>query len=228
MLPSKRDVEVRIRRAAATLATLPPFGVDVPWRRCRTPYRIFLAELLLVRTRVDLVAERFEGIYRRFPSPAAFAAASQDDVAEALASLGLRKRIPLIRRAMEYLVDRHDGCIPASQEELLRIPGVGTYAAAATAAFAFGHRGVPADVNVLRLLARITGLEMEHRTKGSKTLRALLPLLAPETGGPACEVVLDFARLTCKPRRPRCDECSLVSCCHHAHAHIPPASASSA
>jgi A/G-specific adenine glycosylase len=214
-LSSQRET---IIRAAQRLRKETPFWAskELPWRQRRTPYRIFLAELLLVRTRADVVAAIFEDVFGRFPTVDALASAPEADVALALAPLGLRKRVPILIRGAKFVVEEFGGKIPQRLDELVDIPGIGLYTAAAISAFAFGHPQVPADVNVLRFLARLTGLEMEHRTKGSKSLRSLLPLLSEAQGGPQAEILLDFARLICRPRKPRCAECALSATCSFA------------
>ena len=193
-------------------------STEFPWRRQRTTYRIFLAEFLLVRTRSDVVARIFEDVYRRYPTPCSLAEASYESLADALASLGLCKRVPLLIRAARYIVDEFGGEIPSDPDKLICIPGIGPYTASAIAAFAFGIPMVPADVNVLRFLSRLTGLAMEHKTKGSKQLRALLPLFSEDCGGPSPEILLDFTRLICRPRSPLCQGCDLHSLCNYAQA----------
>jgi DNA (cytosine-5)-methyltransferase 1 len=210
-------IEGLVQDAAKCLATLSPFeNGHLPWRQERTPYRIFLAELLLIRTRADTVAAHYEEIYRRFPSVRDLATASQENVEEALAPLGFHKRVPFLMKAAEFIVDEYGGNIPSDPDLLIDIPGIGSYTAAAIAAFAFGRPVVPADVNILRFLSRLTGFDMKHKTKGSKQLRALLPLLSEHRGGPSAEVLLDFTRLICKPRHPLCTECVLKTECSFA------------
>jgi len=186
---------------------------DLPWRNQKTPYRVFLAEFLLVRTRSDVVARIFENIVARYPDIPTLAKSNEEELAANLAPLGLRKRVPYLLKAAQYLEEYHKGQIPRKIEELLKVPGLGFYTAVAIAAFAFNSQEVPADVNILRFLSRITGLPMEHPTKGSKELRNLLPLLSQDNGGPMPENLLDFTRLICRSRHPQCGECPLREDC---------------
>ncbi len=211
---SEEEIRNQVRAAAVRLRETGTAVTNLPWRSWRTPYRIFLAEFLLVRTRSDVVAARFEEIYRTFSSVKALAAADEEVLAAILYPLGMRKRAPLLLKAARHLIEHHNGEIPQSTDDLLAIPGIGAYTSSAIAAFAFGMATVPADVNILRFLARLTALPMEHVTKGSAALRELLPLLSSATDGPSVEVLLDFTRLICKPRRPLCVECRLQSFCH--------------
>lgn len=203
-------------------ATIPSSSAEyLPWRKVRTPYRIFLAELLLVRTRSDVVARLFEGIASRYPDMLALADADQEELAASLEPLGLRKRAPFFPKAAQYILEHHEGRIPEKFEELMKVPGLGLYTAAAVAAFAYGSSEVPADVNILRFLSRLTGLPMKHPTKGSPELRTLLPLLSSDLGGPAPEKLLDFTRLICHARRPLCGECPLRDECRYASSASP-------
>ena len=186
---------------------------DLPWRKTRTPYRIFLAEFLLVRTRADVVARIFEEVVESYPSVHTLANAKEEELNVVLKPLGLRKRISLLMRAAVYLGEYHDSDIPDTIEELMAVPGLGLYTATAIAAFAYGSTKVPADVNILRFLARLTGLPMEHPTKGSQKLHSLLPLLSKGKGGPEIDNLLDFTRLVCSPRRPKCEDCPLRASC---------------
>ncbi len=187
----------------------------LPWRVNRTPYRVFLAEFLLVRTRTDVITRVFEEIVAAYPNINTLAKASEEELASVLKPLGLRKRVPILIRAANYIVRDHNGQIPTNINDLFNIPGLGLYTSVAIAAFAFDSIEVPADVNILRFLSRFSGLEMSHPTKGSEKLRELLPFLSKANSGLPAEKLLDFSRLVCCPKRPRCLDCPLRSQCHY-------------
>lgn len=188
---------------------------DLPWRRQKTPYRVFIAEFLLVRTRADVVERVFHDVLVHYPNLSSIANADEIELASILNPLGLKKRVPQLIKAAQYLIRHHDGKIPENIDELMSVPGIGLYTATAITAFAYGLKNVPADVNILRFISRLTGLPMSHPTKGSKELRELLGPLSAERGGPETEVLLDFTRLICKPRNPKCKECLLRSICDY-------------
>jgi len=196
-----------------------PYWVSkqLPWRLPRTPYRVFLAEFLLIRTRANAVAEIFEEVVAAYPDLNSLASADERHLASTLKSLGLKKRVPLLIRAAQYLMEQHEGQVPEKVEDLLEVPGLGLYTSVAIAAFAYDSGEVPADVNIMRFLSRLTGLPMGHPTKGSNDLRALLPLLSQDMGGPEPESLLDFSRTICGPWRPRCSECPIrIDCSYFA------------
>ncbi|MDN5375140.1 MAG: A/G-specific adenine glycosylase [Thermacetogenium sp.] len=211
----KNEVYSRVIRAGVELAKHKIAETELPWRKYRTPYRIFLAEMLLVRTRVDMVARLFEQVVARYPTVYSLASANEEELGLLLRPLGFFKRIPLLIRAARYICERHGGEIPHKVEELLKVPGVGPYTAVAVATFAYGRDGIPADVNVLRFISRLAGLEMQHPTKGSVEARELLSLLSERNVGLSAENLLDFARLICKPRQPKCRECPVRSQCSY-------------
>ncbi len=188
-------------------------GEKLPWRQHRTPYRIFLAELLLVRTRSDVVARIYENVFNHYPDIDALGAANEDELGEILYPLGLSKRMPYIIKAAQHICKVHNGKIPMDVNDLLETPGLGLYTAPAIATFAYGQSFVPGDVNILRFISRLTGLEMEHKTKGSKKLWELAPLLSEDCTGLSAEKLLDFTRLICRSRNPLCDECPLIKFC---------------
>lgn len=200
----KAGVELSRYRVAET---------ELPWRKYRTPYRIFLAEMLLVRTRADIVAAHFERIVSKYPTIEALARADENELREVLRPLGLSKRVPYLIKAARYICENHNGEIPTDLESLLKVPGIGTYTAAAILTFAYGQGLVPADVNILRFVSRFTGLEMGHVTKGSQQLRDLLPLLSEANIGLSAENLLDFTRLICRSRKPKCNVCPLHKYC---------------
>jgi len=206
-----------LRWAAAQLASHSKTWeqAELPWRVDRSPFGVFVAEFLLVRTRSDVVARVYQGVIERYPEPEALADADPAELERLLTPLGFRKRTPLLIRAARVLVDDFQGHVPNRREDLLSIPGIGRYTADAIAAFAFAESTVPADVNILRFVARLTGLPMRHPTKGSKELLDLLPDLASAEPRPSPESLLDFTRIVCRPRTPRCNICPLVDRCRY-------------
>jgi len=187
--------------------------INLPWRQLRTPYRIFLAEMLLVRTRADVVIRIYEDVFNYYSNVHKLAEADEDELREVLHPLGLSKRIPYIIEAARHICEVHEGNIPSDIDTLLKVPGLGTYTAAAVATFAYGQALVPGDVNILRFIARLTELDMEHKTKGSKQLRELSTLFSEPCTGLSAEKLLDFARLICRPRNPLCGQCPLTRYC---------------
>ncbi len=211
----KQELSHKVMWAGCILSKYKLQDVELPWRQRRTPYRIFLAEMLLVRTRADVVTRIYEDIFEQYPDIDALAQADEGELRAALKPLGLAKRVPFFIKAAGYICEVHDGKIPKTVEDLLKVPGLGIYTAPAIATFAYGQEFVPADVNILRFLARVTGLEMKHKTKGSKALWDLLPFLEKVHTGLLAENLLDFTRIICRSRTPRCERCPLTTRCSY-------------
>src|ERR1700735_3965762 len=130
---------------------------DLPWRASRDPYRVWLSEIMLQQTRVAAVIEHYQEFLRRFPSVAKLAAAREASVLAAWSGLGYYRRARMLHAAAQVIVREHGGAFPVSQRELLALPGVGRYTAAAIASIAFGEPVAVVDGNVERVLQRISG-----------------------------------------------------------------------
>lgn len=211
---------VRLVEALTRLSEVKIAETELPWRKYRTPYRILLAEMLLIRTRADIVATHFERIALKYPTIEDLSCADEDELRAELHSLGLANRVTYLRKAANYILKDYNGEIPNDFDQLMKIPGIGQYAATAILTFAYGKNLIPADVNILRFISRFTGIEMKHKTKGSQKLGEILLQLS-KTGIPfSAENILDFTRLMCKPRKPKCECCPLSTQCSYNKIHL--------
>src|SRR5882672_12788102 len=129
---------------------------DLPWQGTRDPYRIWLSEVMLQQTQVAAVIPYYERFLQHFPTVAALAAASQDEVLRLWSGLGYYARGRNLHAAAQE-VDRR-GAFPSTAEEIEKLPGVGRSPAAAIAVFAFGERAAILDGNAKRVLARVFGV----------------------------------------------------------------------
>lgn len=212
----RRRLKAKVRRATSKLGSSGAewYEHDLPWRIEVTPYRTFLAEFLLVRTRADLVANVFESIVDRFPTPETIVSADIEELRRFLAPLGLTKRAAILKRAASHLVDHHEGGIPEDARVLMEVPGLGAYTSRSISHVLGGEfEALPADVNILRFLSRFTALPMDHPTKGSQKLQRLLESLPKDLDGLAFDIFLDFTRNVCRPRNPWCEACPVSRSC---------------
>ena len=191
-----------------------------PWRISPSPYRVFLAEFLLVRTRADVVAKIFDGVVEMYPDIESLSNAAEAELSSLLYPLGMSKRTPYLIRAACFIRDNYGGNIPCEVSELKKIPGIGNYTATAIAAFACNARLIPGDVNIFRFFSRLTGLEMIHKTKGSQELQDLIEKIPDQCTDFSVGTVLDFSREVCRPRKPLCQECLLNDICNFSRTHI--------
>ena len=130
---------------------------DLPWRENRDPYRIWISEIMLQQTRVEAVKPYFFRFFEHFPRISDLASAPEEELLKCWEGLGYYSRARNIKKAAEILTEKYNGSFPESYEEILALPGIGSYTAGAIASIAF-ELPVPAvDGNVLRVLSRVTG-----------------------------------------------------------------------
>ncbi|PYF99551.1 A/G-specific DNA-adenine glycosylase [Georgenia satyanarayanai] len=200
---------------------------DLPWRRPgTTPWGVLVSEVMSQQTPVARVAPAWEAWMGRWPEPADLAAAAPADVLRAWDRLGYPRRALRLRECAEQLVARFDGAVPRTEEELLSLPGVGAYTAAAVVSFAHGGRALVLDTNVRRVLGRVVAgraLPPPGLTAGERVGAAdLLPADAA-TSVRWNEGVMELGALVCTARAPRCTACPLVERCRWRRAGAPPA-----
>ena len=213
------------RRVDAVLDWFASAGRDLPWRGGRaTPWGVLVSEIMLQQTPVVRVTPAWEAWMARWPTPAALAASTSADAVRAWGRLGYPRRAQRLWECAGAIVERHGGEVPAEEEALLELPGVGDYTAAAVAAFAHGRRSVVLDTNVRRVLARAwTGTEgpRPHLTRGERDLAARVVPADSETAVRWAVASMELGALVCTARAPRCDDCPLLADCAWAAADFP-------
>jgi A/G-specific adenine glycosylase len=139
------------------------FKRDLPWRCDPDPYHVLVSEIMLQQTQVDRVIPKYHAFLERFPTLTSLADASTADVLRQWQGLGYNRRALNLKRLAEVVVREHGGALPASVEELERLPGIGKYTARAVASFAFGVQVPVVDTNVRRVLGAFAGRELSER-----------------------------------------------------------------
>ena len=185
-------------------------GRDFPWRRTREPWAVLLSELMLQRTRADLVVAVYEEAMRRYPTAAHFADADAEEIAELLRPLGYLHRNARLQAAARAC----RAGVPRTMPALLALPGVGRYAATATLCFAYGRRVAVIDPTVTRLLSRLElATSSRARPRDDLTLWNVAGRLVPARRARDWNyAVLDHGALVCRPK-PRCSGCPLLELC---------------
>ncbi len=192
---------------------------DLPWRRTRDPYAIWISETMLQQTRVEAVIPYYERFLTRFPDVGALATADLDDVLAAWAGLGYYTRARNLKRAAEDVVKRFAGRLPDGVDALRELPGVGRYTAGAIASIAFDHPAPIVDGNVARVLARLIGLRepIESNAVKARLWEEAERLAAGPAPGDLNQALMELGARICIPRTPRCDLCPVSRFCD-AHA----------
>ncbi len=179
----------------------------LPWREePRDPYRVWISEVMLQQTRVDVVIPYFLRFVQRFPTLGALAAAPLDDVLALWSGLGYYSRARNLHRAA-LAAGR---TLPRTRDALLELPGFGPYTAAAVASLAFGEDVPLVDGNVARVMARLFRLDGDARAQAWSKAAELLP---PGRAGAFNEALMELGALICLPRTPRCGACPLALLC---------------
>jgi A/G-specific adenine glycosylase len=187
---------------------------DLPWRRLRDPYAVWISEAMLQQTRVETVIPFFERFLARFPDVHALACAEPDEVLSCWAGLGYYSRARNLHRAAR-IVARNGGMLPDTVERLRELPGVGRYTAGAVASIAFDREEPVLDGNVARVLVRLRGI---HESPKRPAVAARLwdeaaALVRGPAPGDLNQALMELGALVCTPRAPRCPECPLRARC---------------
>ncbi len=190
---------------------------DLPWRRTRDPYAIWVSEIMLQQTRVAVVEQRFIEFLTRFPTLVSLALAPEQEVLALWSGLGYYRRARMLHKAAQFVAERLDGNLPATAEELLELPGIGAYTAAAIASIAHDEPVAVVDGNVERVLCRIAGWDASNR-KAAGTLRKNIDslaarLLSAQHPGDYNQAVMELGATVCLPRNPRCLVCPVAAFC---------------
>jgi A/G-specific adenine glycosylase len=190
-------------------------GRDLPWRRTRDPYAIFISEVMLQQTQVATVIPFYKNWLKRFSNVERLACASEADALHAWQGLGYYSRALNIHRTAKILRKNHRGEFPAEIESLAALPGIGRYTANAIATFAF-DRSVPiVETNIARLLARLFNLRVPiDSTEGRLAVWRVAESLLPKCRGHNHNsALMDLGAIICTARAPRCRVCPVKKFC---------------
>ncbi len=188
---------------------------NLPWQHPRTPYRVWLSEVMLQQTQVATVIPYFLRFVEKFPTLPTLAAAAQDDVLALWSGLGYYSRARNLHRAARACVEHHGGDLPANFDALVALPGIGRSTAGAILAQAHGQRLAILDGNVKRVLTRFHGV---HGWPGSVVVETQLWTFAqlhtpPERIADYTQAIMDLGATLCTRTRPECATCPLAEDC---------------
>jgi A/G-specific adenine glycosylase len=182
---------------------------DLPWRRTRDPWAVLVSEVMLQQTGVHRVVPKWQAFLEAFPTPSACAAAALGDVLRRWQGLGYPRRARNLQAAASAMVDRHDGGVPASLDDLLALPGIGPYTARAVLAFAFETDVAVVDTNIARIFARVGG----NRLTPSQVQRAADAALEIGESWTWNQALMDLGATVCTARSPQCAVCPIGHLC---------------
>lgn len=200
----------------ALLAWYDAHARPLPWRLARDPYRIWVAEVMLQQTRVDVVVPKFERFVRRFPDVAALARASEERVLAAWSGLGYYTRARSLHRAARVLRAHGHDTFPRDPDLAAALPGVGGYTLGAVLSIAYDLPFPALDANVVRVLSRLACLPRPD-ARGAPHAALAEALLDRARPGDWNQALMELGETICLPRTPSCVACPLAAHCR-AHA----------
>ncbi|HET7010147.1 MAG TPA: A/G-specific adenine glycosylase [Anaerolineales bacterium] len=188
---------------------------DLPWRGTRDAYAVWVSEVMLQQTRAETVVPYYLRWMRRFPTPASLARATEQQVMRLWEGLGYYRRALALRNGARQIMNEHGGSVPRDPASLARLPGVGSYTAAAVAAIAFDADEIALDGNLRRVLSRLSNLDRDpRRPEAERMLRQYARRkLPPGHAADFNQALMDLGALICVTREPRCGLCPVGAWC---------------
>ncbi len=188
---------------------------DLPWRKNRMPYRVWVSEIMLQQTRVSTVIPYFERWMKRYPDVKTLANAELQDVLKTWEGLGYYSRARMMHRTAQIVTNEYKGKFPGTVAELKKLPGIGDYTASAIAAFSFRLPEIAVDGNIARVVSRWLKVPVAYTEKDApETYRKLLEqLFEPATTPDSVEAAMELGATVCTPKSPNCTECPLQKVC---------------
>jgi A/G-specific adenine glycosylase len=190
---------------------------DLPWRRTRDPYAVWISETMLQQTRVETVIPYYERFLSALPTVGHLAEAPEERVLALWSGLGYYRRARMLHAAAKQIALAHGGVVPGDVEGLRALKGIGAYTAGAVASIAFGRRAAVVDGNVARVLARLFAIEEDVKTaRGAAGLwRLAEQLVASGDGEPGDwnQALMELGATVCLPKGPKCGSCPVRDLC---------------
>ena len=189
---------------------------DLPWRRDREPYHVWVSEIMLQQTRVEAVKGYYDHFLRELPDIASLASAEPERLVKLWEGLGYYSRVRSLQTAAQQIIERHGGVFPVKYEDIRALKGIGDYTAGAIASICFGLPTPAVDGNVLRVVTRLTGdgrCVSEEATK--KAVRAELAEIYPiGKCGEFTQALMELGATVCLPNgAPDCEACPMAALC---------------
>jgi A/G-specific adenine glycosylase len=188
---------------------------DLPWRDTANPYFIWVSEIMLQQTQVETVIPFYQHFLSTFPTVESLAEASLQEVLKAWENMGYYARARHLHAAAKEIMGRMGGKIPSTYDELMGLPGIGSYTAAAILSFAFGERRPAVDGNARRVMCRLFAVQdlVEQPGTKQKILELATDMISSADPAEFNHAVMDLGATVCTPRNPSCMACSVQDLC---------------
>ena len=188
---------------------------ELPWRKNKTPYRIWVSEIMLQQTQVATVIEYYRRFLKRFPTVKKLAAAQQSEVLKLWEGLGYYRRARQLHNAAIKIVEEFGGKFPTNFEDVLGLPGVGRYTAGAILSISKDQQLPILEGNTIRLFARLLEMETDPKTSvNQKILWRFAEAIVPKNrAGDFNQALMELGNRVCKPKSPLCSDCPISNLC---------------
>lgn len=186
----------------------------LPFRMDRDPYKIWISEIMAQQTRIEALLDHYDRFIQLYPDMKSLAEAPEDALMKAWQGLGYYNRARKLQAASRICMEKYDGRLPGTYEELLTLPGIGPYTAGAIASIAYNEKVPAVDGNVSRVFSRLFHITDSISAPAvQKKLRALVMESLPERTGDYNQALMELGALICIPRSPRCGDCPIQDSC---------------
>lgn len=188
---------------------------DLPWQHPRSPYRVYISEIMLQQTQVKTVIPYFERFMARFPTVEVLAMATEDEVLSYWTGLGYYRRARYLHQTAQLVVANHQGQFPSDPKQLANLPGIGGSTAAAIASLAYNTPQAILDGNVKRVLARYFKVDgsVNHPTVSTTLQGYAEQCLSTTRAADYSQAIMDLGATCCRPKQPTCHLCPLQATC---------------
>lgn len=188
---------------------------DLPWRRTKDPYKIWVSEVMLQQTRVDTVIPYYNRFLKKYPTAESLASANEDELLKVWEGLGYYSRARNLQSGVKEVVEKYGGTVPNNRHDLQKLKGVGPYTAGAILSIAYNIPEHAVDGNVMRVLSRVLYIKEDiARPKTRKVFEeAVETLIDPDYPGDFNQALMDLGAMICTPTSPKCLLCPVREYC---------------
>jgi len=213
--PMAFDAQAKRRFRQRLLAWYAKHRRDLPWRKSKNPYRVWVSEVMLQQTQVETVKAYFQRFLKEFPTIKKLAAADEQEVLRLWEGLGYYRRARQLHAAAQQIVEVHGGRFPSDLKTLQTLPGIGRYTAGAIASIAFDKRAPILEANTIRLFSRLLAYRGDPtKSAGQKLLWQTAEEVLPRKEiAQFNQALMELGSLVCKPNEPNCEECPAATIC---------------
>ena len=189
---------------------------DLPWRRTKDPYHIWVSEIMLQQTRVEAVKPYYERFLRTLPTIQDLAEAEEETILKLWEGLGYYSRVRNMQKAAIQIMEEYEGTFPAEHQKILKLKGIGPYTAGAIGSIAFGLTEPAVDGNVLRVMSRLTAdpADISLQTTKKDWESRLKEIIPPQEPGNMNQALMELGATVCLPNgAPKCEICPVRKYC---------------